>query len=282
MPELPEVETICRGLRKHAVGLKIRDVTVRMPKVTNVTAKELRKATIGATIKDVQRRAKTINIHLSNNLWMVIHLKISGQLLYLPKAEPVKEHTHIIFDLSNGYTLRFWDLRQFGYVRLFDKAGYRRFMDELGFGPEPLEKGFTLERFRQMLASKPGARIKPLLMDQTFISGIGNLYADEILFYARIHPLTRAGSLKESQVRNIYRGIKKILALGIKKRGSSVELYVDVEGRPGGFVPYIKAYGREGKPCKRCGTPIKRIKIGSRSASFCPKCQLEPVGVPAK
>jgi len=273
MPELPEVETICRGLRKYAIGLKIKDVVVNMPKMTNVTARQLRNATIGAGIKDVQRRAKTINIRFSNGYWLVVHLKMSGQLLYLPKTEPVKKHTHVIFDLSNGYTLRFWDQRQFGYMRLFDGPGRDRFMAELDFGPEPLEKSFTLGRFRELLKTRPNSRIKPLLMDQTFVSGIGNLYADEILFYARIHPLTRAGVLKDIRIRKIYQGIKQILALGVKKRGSSIELYVDAAGRPGGFVPYIKAYGRAGEPCKRCRTPIRRIKIGSRSASFCPKCQ---------
>ena len=274
MPELPEVETICRGLRKYALGLKIKDVKVNMPKMTNVPVNQFRKNLIGARIKDVLRRAKTINIQLSNGFWLVIHLKISGQLLYLPKTEPIKKHTHIIFGLSNGYTLRFWDQRQFGYMRLFDSPGRDRFMAELDFGPEPLEKNFTLEMFRGLLKSRPKSRIKPLLLDQTFISGIGNIYADEILFYARIHPLTRPGALKDIQVKKIFQGIKKILALGVKKRGSSIELYVDVAGQPGGFVPYIKAYGRAGESCKRCRTPIKRIKIGSRSASFCPKCQI--------
>ena len=273
MPELPEVETVCRGLRKYALGLKIRDVKVTLPKIINVPTSRFRRNIIGAIIKDVQRRAKTINIRLSNGYWLVSHLKMSGQMLYLPKAEPVKKHTHIIFDLSNGYTLRFWDQRQFGYVRLFDGPGRDRFMAELDFGPEPLEKDFTLAQFRQMLKSKPRARIKPLLMDQTFISGIGNLYADEILFYARIHPLTRSGLFKDNEIKKIFQGIKQILALGVKKRGSSIELYVDVSGQPGGFVPYIKAYGREGEACVRCKALIKRIKIGSRSAYFCSRCQ---------
>ena len=273
MPELPEVETVCRGLRKYALGLKIKDVRVTLPKIINVPAGRFRNNTVGAAIQDVQRRAKTINIQLSNSYWLVVHLKMSGQLLYLPKTEPIKKHTHVIFNLSNGYTLRFWDQRQFGYMRLFDSPGRLRFMEQLNFGPEPLEKSFTSECFRGLLKTRPNSRIKPLLMDQTFISGIGNLYADEILFYAKVHPLARAGALKDIQIKKIYQGIKQILALGVKKRGSSIELYVDVSGKPGGFVPYIKAYGREGEACVRCRMPIKRIKIGARSAYFCPRCQ---------
>jgi len=131
MPELPEVETVCRGLRKYALGLKIKDVRVSLPKIINTTAARFRRHLIGATIQDVQRRAKTINISLSNSYWLVVHLKMSGQLLYLPKSEPVKKHTHVIFKLSNGHNLRYWDQRQFGYVRLFDGPGHRRFMEQL-------------------------------------------------------------------------------------------------------------------------------------------------------
>jgi formamidopyrimidine-DNA glycosylase len=273
MPELPEVETVCRGLRRYALGLKIKEVRVFLPKIINLRPAEFCRLAQGRTILDIRRRAKTINIELSGGYWMVIHLKMSGQALYLPRTAPISKHTHIVFNLSDGATLRYWDQRRFGYVRLFDGPGYRLFMDELSFGPEPLEKSFTPAVFRNLLASKAKARIKPLLLDQTFISGIGNLYADEILFYAKVHPLCRVGALKEGQIRMMFRGVKQILALGVRKRGSSIELYVDVDGKPGGFVPYIKAYGREGEPCKRCGQPIARIKIGSRSAYFCPKCQ---------
>lgn len=274
MPELPEVETIRRGLCKNTLGLKITDVTILLPKIINTTATRFRNAIIGKNILDAQRHAKIIIITLSSDYSLVIHLKISGQLLYLPKTAPIKKHTHIIFNLSNKYQLRFWDQRQFGYVKMFKKPDMVKFINDMEFGPEPLEKSFTLNCFRELLKNRSNGRIKPLLMDQTFISGIGNLYADEILFYAKIHPLRKPASLTDMEINKIYQGIKKILNLAIKKRGSSVELYVDVEGKPGGYVPYIKAYGREGESCLRCRTRIKRIKIGSRSASFCPHCQL--------
>ncbi|MFH1230161.1 MAG: bifunctional DNA-formamidopyrimidine glycosylase/DNA-(apurinic or apyrimidinic site) lyase [Planctomycetota bacterium] len=273
MPELPEVETIRRGLYKNALGLKIKDVAILLPKIINTTPMRFRNAVIGKTILNAQRRAKVIIIELSGDYALVIHLKISGQLLYLPKTTPIKKHTHIVFNLSNKYQLRFWDQRQFGYVRVFKKAEMVKFIDDMEFGPEPLEKTFTLNRFRGLLKKRSNGRIKPLLMDPKFISGIGNLYADEILFYAKVHPLRKPSSLTDAEINKIYQGIKKILDLAIKKRGSSVELYVDVEGRPGGYVPYIKAYNREEEPCLRCRAFIKRIKIGSRSAYFCPHCQ---------
>lgn len=273
MPELPEVETIRRGLCKNTLGLKIMDVTILLPKIINTTPTRFRNTVIGKTIIDAKRRAKVIIITLSNDYSLVIHLKISGQLLYLPKTAPIKKHTHVIFNLNNKYQLRFWDQRQFGYVKMFEKLDMVKFINDMKFGPEPLEKAFTLNCFRELLKNRSNGRIKPLLMDQTFISGIGNLYADEILFYARVHPLRKPSSLTDAEINKIYQGIKKILNLAIKKRGSSVELYVDVEGKPGGYVPYIKAYDREGESCLRCRTLIKRIKIGSRSAYFCPVCQ---------
>ena len=273
MPELPEVETIRRGLYKNTLGLRITGATVLLPKIINVSPTRFKNAIIGKTIIDAKRRAKVIIIELSDDYTLVIHLKISGQLLYLLKTEPIKKHTHVILDLNNKYQLRFWDQRQFGYVRVFKKAEMIKFINGMEFGPEPLEKSFTLDSFRELLRNRPNGRIKPLLMDPKFISGIGNLYADEILFYARVYPLRKPSSLTDKGINKIYQGIKKILNLAIKKRGSSVELYVDVEGKPGGYVPYIKAYGREGESCLRCRTPIKRIKIGSRSAYFCPHCQ---------
>lgn len=314
MPELPEVETVCRGVRRRTRGLTVTRAEVFLPKIVNLRPAEFCRLVKGRRVLDVRRRAKTINIRLSgpvrdrpplgdrnsglnvptdnyaairqnhscnsksisngvNGYWLVVHLKMSGQLLYLSRTAPVAKHTHVVFHLSDGATLRYWDQRRFGYVRLFDDDGYRRFMEELSFGPEPLDKAFTLEVFRKLLEAKPKSRIKPLLLDQTFVSGIGNLYADEILFFARAHPLRRVSGLKPPEIKDIFRGIKDILALGVKKRGSSIELYVDAEGRPGGFMHYIKAYGREGEPCKRCGRSIERIKIGSRSAYFCSKCQ---------
>jgi len=299
MPELPEVETVARGLRKRIVGLKIKGARVTLPKITNLKPEQFSRALIGKTIRSVSRRAKVIIIELAcgkqlnplnqcTNKYLVVHLKMSGQLMYLCPADPVQKHTHVIISLSNGHHLRFRDQRQFGYIRFYDSKGLDLFMAEHNFGPEPLDApmlrygaprirrhrgGMTLPEFQAIIKSRPNSRIKPLLLDQTVIAGIGNLYADEILFYSRIHPLTRAGRLKPAELKKMYQGMQKILTKAIKERGSSIELYVDAQGKPGNYVKYIKAYGREGKPCLKCRAKITRIKIGSRSAYFCPKCQ---------
>jgi len=276
MPELPEVETVCRDVRNHVIGLTITDAKVTLPKLINMPPARFRRIVKGREILCAKRRAKVITIELDGGYYFLIHLKMSGQLLYLPKSAPITKHTHIILDLNNKHQLRFWDQRQFGYFKLVDEAGKKTFFDEMNYGPEPLEASFTLKAFKALLKSRRKKIIKPLLMDPTFISGIGNLYADEILFYARVHPLRRASTLAEMEMKNIFQGIKKILAFAITKRGSSVELFVDISGKPGGFVPYIKTYGREGKPCTRCKKSIERLKIGSRSAYFCPDCQKAP------
>ncbi|MFH1227972.1 MAG: bifunctional DNA-formamidopyrimidine glycosylase/DNA-(apurinic or apyrimidinic site) lyase [Planctomycetota bacterium] len=284
MPELPEVETVARGLRKRIVGLKIKGVRVTLPKLINLKPDRFSKALIGKTIKAVSRRAKVIIITLTNSIpnstfrnlhsfsYLVVHLKMSGQLMFLCTADPVQKHTHVIIYLSNGHHLRFRDQRQFGYIRFYDTKGLDLFMAEHNFGSEPLG-GLTLPEFQALIKSRPNSRIKPLLLDQTVIAGIGNLYADEILFYSGVHPLRRAGLLKPAELKKMYQGMQKILKKAIKERGSSIELYVDAQGRPGNYVKYIKAYDREGKPCLKCRSKITRIKIGSRSAYFCPRCQ---------
>lgn len=273
MPELPEVETIKRGLEKKVIGKKITGATVNLPKIINRSPAEFTRLLKNTIIKKVARRAKILMLTLSNGHTLGIHLKISGRLLYLKKNSPVEKHTHVIFDLNNGHQIRFWDLRRFGYVKLMrsEEAVKELKLDE--FGPEPLTKEFTLDIFKNLLNQRKNSRIKPLLMDQGFVAGIGNIYADEILFYARVHPLRPAGELSARETKDIFNGTKKILTTAVQKKGTTVDLYVDLSGRAGNYVNYLKAYGCEDKPCVRCGARIQRIKIGSRSAHFCPRCQ---------
>jgi formamidopyrimidine-DNA glycosylase len=273
MPELPEVETVVRGLNKLAAGKRITGVKVTLPKIINLKPEAFRRGLLNSRILCAKRRAKIIMIHLSNGYSLGIHLKMSGRVVYTKGDSPIEKHTHVIMNLDNGWDLRYWDLRQFGYVRLFPTGKISEGLKLGLFGPEPLEKSFTVNKFIGLLKTRPHTRIKPLLMDQGFIAGIGNLYADEILYYARVHPLRRANSLKSDEIKGIFREIKKILPDAIRKRGSSVELYVGADGKPGEYHKYLKAYSREGAPCSRCRTKIIRIKIGQRSAYFCPKCQ---------
>jgi formamidopyrimidine-DNA glycosylase len=270
MPELPEVETIKRQLNKKVKGEKIKSVEVRLPKFIKYPLKKFRELVAGATIINVSRRAKLLIIELNNGYCLVIHLKLTGQLIY--QGEPNK-HTHLIYYFTDGRHLIHNDLRQFGFVKIVPKKELARFLAKEEYGPEPLSEEFTLKLFKKLLAKREKAKIKPLLMDQTWLAGIGNLYSDEILFRAKVLPTRQAGSLKPAEIKRIYQGIKKILSLAISRRGSSADQYVDATGKKGNYFPLVKVYRREGKPCYLCGTEIQSLKIGGRSAHFCPKCQ---------
>ncbi len=270
MPELPEVETIKRQLNKKIKGKKIKSVEVRLPKFIKYPLKEFRELVAGATIINISRRAKLLIIELSNGYCLVTHLKLTGQLIH--QGEPNK-HTHLIYYFTDGRHLVHNDLRQFGFVKVVPKKELARFLAKEKFGPEPLTKEFTLKAFEELLNKRKGTKIKPLLMDQTWLAGIGNLYSDEILFLAKVLPTRTAGSLKPAEIKKIYQGIKKILTLAISRHGSSADQYVDAAGKKGSYLSLVKVYRREGKPCYLCGAKIERLKIGGRSAHFCPKCQ---------
>jgi len=265
VPELPEVETIKRELEKVIVGKKIAEVCVYNPVVIREPAVEkFKKGLTGATIKGVLRKAKVLILELSNGKFLVIHLKMTGQLVYPGNAKK----SRVSFCLSDGKILDFNDQRLFAELRLLDDWRSLKFIQSLG--PEPFE--LTLEEFKKKLSSKK-TKIKPLLMDQAFISGIGNLYAAEVLFCAKIDPLRPAESLSDKEKGVLFQEIKEILSAAIRHGGSSVDDYVRLSGQPGGYVAYHQVYGREGKPCLVCQTPVKRITLGSRGTYFCPKCQ---------
>lgn len=272
MPELPEVETIVRQLDRQLKNKKIIGVRVAQEKlIKNVSAREFIKALTGRTIKKISRRAKLLVFHL-NGLTMLAHLKMSGRLLYLKPEAPMVKHTHIIFKLSDGHELRYWDQRRFGAIKIF-RSTAEKIPELKTFGPEPVAADFTFEKFRALFAKKKKA-VKPLLMDPTFIAGIGNIYADEILHYAGVHPLRPAAGLNKLELLKMYQGLKKILNKSIALRGTSFDLYQDSSGKEGGYLKYLRVYGRAGKKClKKCGGQISRQKIGSRSAHFCPVCQ---------
>lgn len=270
MPELPEVETIKRQLNLLVAGKKIKEVEILLPKIIKTPLAEFKKATSNAKIKGIERRAKVLIIHLNNGWSLLLHLKLSGQLIF--DGEKSK-HTHIIFHFSNGHHLIFNDLRQFGYVKLIKTGALDDFLEKEKFGPEPFDKNFTLARFVARLDRRPNAKIKQFLMDQTNIAGIGNIYSDEILFASRVHPLRKIKDLTPAEIKSIYKNIRKILNEAIKLKGTSADLYLDAYGKEGNFLSYLKVYGREGKKCFHCKGLIKRIKLGGRSAHFCPACQ---------
>ena len=294
MPELPEIETIKNQLQKLVVGKKIKAVEIFLPKIIKAPVKVFRKTVENAIIERISRRAKILIIELNNGWRLLIHLKLTGQLIYQKKdchPEPPAggegskrffaslrttkkeyKYTHIIYTFSDGSKLFHNDLRQFGYVKLIETTEAEKFLEK-DFGPEPLNKDFTIDVFRAILKKRPKARIKQFLMDQKNIAGIGNIYSDEILFFAGVHPLCRDSGLKDAEARKIFQGIKKILTLAIKHKGTSARDYIDVYGRKGTFEKLLKVYGRKGEKCIKCKNIIKRIKVGGRSAHFCSNCQ---------
>jgi formamidopyrimidine-DNA glycosylase len=271
MPELPEVETVVRELREggkgrgpSVVGQTITGVTVKWPRhIARPSPRELKRRLPGQKIESVTRRGKYLVFNLSRDV-MLIHLKMSGDLLVVNGKSPQDKHAHTIFHFRSGYSLRFTDTRKFGKVFLVG-----RMEDVTGpLGPEPLERGFTAKKLGERLAAKHRA-LKPLLLDQTFIAGLGNIYTDEALHLARLHPLRRSDSLKLEEVRALWRGIRRVLRTGLRHNGASIDWVY----RGGGFQNYFRVYGREGQPCFNCGTPVRRTVVGQRGTYFCPHCQ---------
>ncbi len=265
MPELPEVETIKRDLQKIILGKKIIEVLINQPAVIREpSAAKFKQGIEGQIINKIIRRAKVLVLELSNGKALVIHLKMTGQLVYPGGGAK----SRVVFKFSDGKSMDFNDQRLFAELRLLDDWKTLKFIKELG--PEP----FDLEpkEFRNMLAAKK-ARIKPLLLDQTFISGIGNLYAAEVLFRAKISPERPANSLTDKEKDLLLKSIQEVLNKAIESGGSSIDDYVRLSGEKGDYVRYHRVYGRQAKPCFVCKTPIKRTVLGGRGTFFCPRCQ---------
>ncbi|MFH1048696.1 MAG: bifunctional DNA-formamidopyrimidine glycosylase/DNA-(apurinic or apyrimidinic site) lyase [Patescibacteria group bacterium] len=293
MPELPEVETIKNDLAAKIKGKEISDVKILWRGALNISAKKFVQLIKNAKILNISRRAKILILTLSNNYSLFVHLKMTGQLLYesgiknyssFAKAtadkklriiikNPLYKYARVIFFFTDKSILAFNDLRKFGYVKIIPQSKVQNFINSEKFGPEPLDKDFTLEKFKEILKKYPRRRIKQDLMDPAAIAGIGNIYADEICFYAKAKPTKQINNLTTKQTELLFKGIKKILSRAIELRGSSIENYVDAGGRKGDYVKELKVYGRENEKCFRCKGKIKRVKLGGRSSYFCPHCQ---------
>ena len=291
MPELPEVETIVRGLKKRILNLKIENVwsdskkIIKKPKQFNLFKKELK----GKIIKGIRRRGKNILIDLSDNKVLLIHQKISGHLLY-GKWKKEKEKwiseiqgglfddfwnnfLHLIIFFDDGRQLALSDLRKFSKIELWDKKKLEESKYLQSLGAEPLERGFTFKKFKESLNKRRSGKIKQILMDQKIIVGIGNIYANEILWKSKVNPFKDLNELKEKDLKEIYKNIKIILKEAIKLKGSSVSDFRQISGEKGRFDDLLKVYRKEGKECPICKNKIKRDKISERSTFFCPECQ---------
>lgn len=270
MPELPEVETVARGLHRALVGRTITAAAVHWARTVAVPAvDEFQGRLVGRQVQSVSRRGKYLVVSLDQG-YLLVHLKMSGRLHVVPAQSPLDGHLRACFDLDDGRQLRFYDARKFGRLYLVaDPAEVTG-----GLGPEPLADEFTLEEFAWRLGPRTG-RLKSLLLDQSFLAGVGNIYADEVLFAARLHPLRCADSLSSDEQARLYEAIRIVLAQAIAGRGTTLgdRGYTDAEGRAGGYQEQIAVYGRAGAPCRACGTPVERLVIGGRSSHFCPRCQ---------
>jgi formamidopyrimidine-DNA glycosylase len=269
MPELPEVETIVRGLREKLIGWQIRSVQVRTPTLLRSPLLTFRKQLKGAIIRKIERKGKFILIVLGNGSTLIIHLKMTGQLLLIPEGRPADQHTHLIFKLQpRDLQLRYRDVRKFGFLVLLTPG--QEWPPLADLAPDPFE--LTARDFYGRLQQKRRA-IKPLLLDQRFISGLGNIYVDESLFRSRIHPLTPSQILNWDQARGLHRLIRQVLREAIRAKGTTVSDYRGPEGIVGGFQHHLRVYDRQGLPCPTCRSPILKTRVGGRGTHLCGVCQ---------
>ncbi len=271
MPELPEVETLARELRDVLVGRSIIGVEVRWPRTVAAPDPEtFARRLAGRRVLEVRRRGKWLLLGLDGGEWLLMHLRMSGRLAVEDAEAPEDAHTRVVFHLEDGRRLRFSDPRKFG--RMVLTACPEDWLGDLG--PEPLDTGLTPERLAGMLRGRR-VRLKPLLANQRFLAGLGNIYADEVLWRACLHPLRRADTLLPDEVARLHGAIREVLEEAVARRGTTLadRRYVLPDGRPGEFAVHLAVYGREGTPCPRCGASIVRTRIGGRGAHFCPQCQ---------
>ncbi|MEK7614669.1 MAG: bifunctional DNA-formamidopyrimidine glycosylase/DNA-(apurinic or apyrimidinic site) lyase [Patescibacteria group bacterium] len=306
MPELPEVQTTVSGLQKVLPNLAIKDVWTDWKKTFRENRfHDFKKAIVGKKVLSVTRRGKHILIRLTGNITIIIHMKMTGHLLYGkykhfphsnvlknvgmrktenerwvpaekgPLNDPFNRFIHVVFSLSNGKHLAFSDMRKFGKIVLEKMENLKHSPHLAHLGPEPLEKGFCEKNFFEQISKKPRGKIKTVLMDQTIVAGIGNIYSDEMLWRAGIHPETKTGKLKDKKIKELFSAMKEILRGGIKLGGDSMSDYRNIFGERGHFQEKHHAYQKNGKRCDKrgCGGIIERKVVGGRSAHFCPKHQ---------
>jgi formamidopyrimidine-DNA glycosylase len=276
MPELPEVETVVRGLQAVLPGRRILDVRLGKTDFIEDPA-ALERDLPGSRVRGVRRHGKFLVVELEGSnggpsrFSLLIHLGMTGQILVCPADAHIAPHTHVLFGLDDGREFRYVDIRRFGKMRILAGDSPLAPLDTLGL--DPLEA--TQTEFTALVRSRR-ARIKALLLDQTALRGMGNIYTDESLWRARIHPMRLAANLREAEIRRLYRAMRDVLNQAIRLRGSSVSNYVDSEGRTGEFQLRHRVYQRTGKKCFRCRTPIRRAIVAGRSSHFCPQCQPAP------
>lgn len=292
MPELPEVETVRRGLAGLIVGKKIKAVKHDTPKsFPNATA-DVAEFLIGSAIIEIRRRAKVLIIELSSGYSLLIHLKMTGQLVFVAKTardelrfgaghpndsligELPDKSTRVTFTFDDGSQLFFNDQRKFGWIRLMPTIEIPNIDFMKKVGPEPLDADFTASMFAGRFVRRSKTNIKAALLDQSVIAGVGNIYADESLWAAKIHPKTLVKDLSAADFTNLYNELRDVMNLAIEKGGSSNHTYVNAEGKKGSYMNFARVFRREGQACPRCGTTIEKLRVAGRGTHICPHCQV--------
>ncbi len=299
MPELPEVETVRRGLQRLIVGKKVARVSHDTPKSFPNAESDVREFLIGATILEARRRAKVLLIDLDSDYTLVIHLKMTGQLVFIAekneKGNMKNEELHwggghpndslinslpdkstrVEFTFDDDSRLFFNDQRKFGWVKLYPTVEVPNIDFMKRVGPEPLEDDFTAEQFRERFQRRKKTNIKAALLDQSVVAGVGNIYADESLWSARIHPQRLVGTITDKEFDVLYTAVRAVMNLSIDKGGSSNHTYRDAEGNKGSYMQFANVFRREGQACPRCGTTIIKTRVAGRGTHTCPQCQVE-------
>ncbi len=290
MPELPEVETVRVGLQRLLPGRAVASVDHDWPKSFPNAPADVQEFLVGAKVVTVKRRAKVLLIELSSKYSLVIHLKMTGQLVFRSPTEKFgaghpsdsligrlpDKSTRVTLTFADGAKLFFNDQRKFGWMRLIPTAEVMNLDFFQKVGPEPLAADFTWQDLRLGLERRKNSNIKAVLLDQTVVAGIGNIYADEALWGAKIHPTTLVKDLSAAKFHKLYDELIYVLKLSIEKGGSSDRNYVNAEGKKGSYISFARVFRREGQPCPRCGTTIIKTRVAGRGTHLCPKCQKEP------
>ena len=277
MPELPEVETVAQGLRRRALGRRVVAVEVRHPGVIGGVVEDFVSTLEGRRVAQVTRKGKAIAVEMAGPegaepRYLLVRLGMTGQLTVVPRNEPVEPHTHVFMPLDGGREeLRFRDARRFGRLRALTVAELAKVFGSLG----PDAQTVTESQFLAAMRGRKGA-IKSWLMNQNLVAGLGNIYADEALYEARIHPLSQPGRVSSEKAHNLFKAVRKVLDRAVRLGGTTFSDYLDIEGRPGAFLSKLRVYQHTGEPCRRCGKAIRRMVIAGRSSHFCPQCQARP------
>ena len=271
MPELPEVETVRRGLEKLILGKKISNIDIRYPKMIKTDLDEFQKEMPGQVIQTMGRRGKYLLFYLSDKV-LISHLRMEGKYFYYPDQVPERKHAHVLIHFEDGGTLVYEDVRKFGTMELLAPELLEAYFLSKKLGPEPTEKDFDLGKFKLAL-KKSKKPIKTHLLDQTLVAGLGNIYVDEVLWRAKVHPSRTSNSLTAQEARKVHDETINVLGQAVEKGGSTIRTYTNAFGEDGTMQEFHQVYDKAGQACSRCGTIIEKIQLGGRGTHFCPKCQ---------